>query len=157
MTAPLAAYVAYMEQYAAFMDSMCDQTRERYQALVSFDAAELNHAMAALQSSVMQLEQMETRRIQMAEEAGYKDLTFRQTIEQAPQEAREPLTALFRRIELAAENVKFMNEKAMDFAKESLGTLAPNAVGEMKNLYAPPAFAKTQKSAGTASVFEAKF
>lgn len=157
MTAPLAAYVEYMGRYADFLDAMCDQAGERYHALASFDAARLNHAMAALQSNVMQLEQMETRRVQMAREAGYEDMTFREMLGQVPEEARAALDPLFRRIELAAANVKFMNEKAMDFARENLNTLAPGTLGEQKNLYAPPAFAKMQKNTEAPAVFEAKF
>jgi len=157
MNAPLTAYTEYLGQYADFLDTMCEQAGERYHALASFDAARLNHAMAALQSNVMQLEQMETKRIQMAQEAGYPDLTFREMLGQVPEEARSALEPLFRRIELAAANVKFMNEKAMDFAKENLSTLAPGMMGETQNLYVPPAFAKMQKSTETPTVFEAKF
>lgn len=157
MDAPLAAYAEYLGQYADFLDAMCAQAGERYHAMASFDAARLNHAMAALQSNVMQLEQMETRRVQMAEEAGYPGLTFRETLQKVPEEARTALEPLFRRISLAAENVKFMNEKAIEFARQNLSTLAPGTLGERQNLYVPPAFAKAQKNAESTAVFEAKF
>ncbi len=157
METPQAAYIEYLRQYADFMDAMCDQAGERYHAMASFDAARLNHAMAALQSNVMQLEQMEARRMQMAEEAGFAGLTFRETLQKVSADSQAAMEPLFRRISLAAENVKFMNEKAIEFARQNLSTLAPGTVGGTQNLYVPPAFAKTQKNAESSAVFEAKF
>ena len=145
METPQAAYIEYLRQYADFMDAMCDQAGERY------------HAMAALQSNVMQLEQMEARRMQMAEEAGFAGLTFRETLQKVSADSQAAMEPLFRRISLAAENVKFMNEKAIEFARQNLSTLAPGTVGGTQNLYVPPAFAKTQKNAESSAVFEAKF
>ncbi len=152
-----AAYVAFLSQYASTLEEMCEQTQKRYNALVSFDAAQLGHAMASLQSAIMQIDQMETKRMSLAEEAGYGGLTFAQTLEKAADEDRETLRALMNRIVLAVSNIKFTNEKSIEFAKEGLASLTPEALGETKNLYEPPARGKQQKAAQTAAVFDAKY
>ncbi len=152
-------YRAFLETYASFLEEMAAQTQERYGALVSFNGERVTKAMSGLQSHIMQLRNMEAKRIELQERAGYGGLTFSELMGRRPEEEREALRALFRRIEMAVGNIKFLNEKSLDFAKEGLASvkIGDGAVTEGKNLYAPPVRGKEQRAVDTPAAFEANY
>lgn len=134
------AYRAFLESYASHLEEMAQQTQERYGALVSFNGEKLSKAMSGLQSHIMQLKNLEAKRMELQREAGYEGLTFSQILERRPEEERAALHTLFRRIEMAVGNIKFLNEKSLEFAKEGLAAVQANqgTITEGTNLYAPP-------------------
>lgn len=152
-------YRAFLETYASFLEEMGAQAQERYGALVSFNGERMTKAMSGLQSHIMQLKNMEAKRIELQERAGYGGLTFSELVERRPAEEREALRMLLRRIEMAVGNVKFLNERSLDFAREGLASVKMDdgAITEGKNLYAPPVRGKEQRAVDTPAAFEANY
>lgn len=159
MEAAFAAYRDFLEAYASFLEEMAAQTQERYGALVSFNGERMTKAMSGLQSHIMQLKNMEAKRLELAEKAGCGGLTFSELVERRPAEEREGLRVLFRRIEMAVSNVKYLNEKSLEFAKEGLASIQIDggAITEGKNLYAPPVRGKEQRTVDAPAAFEANY
>lgn len=157
MEQAFAEYAAFLENYASILEELSDREQEKYRALISFDGEQLAKAIAGLQSGIMQLDSMEARRMALQEAAGFGGATFRQVLDQAPEGERPRLQLLFRRAEMAVGNIKFMNGKSLAVAREGLAALTPEALGENRNLYAPPARGKTPKAAETAAAFEAQY
>lgn len=157
MTPALKEYADFLDGYATFLESMAQDQKDRYSALISFDAESLSHAMAGLQSGVMQLEQMEQRRMELQRRAGFGEATFADILRELAEEDRPVMEALFRRTRIAVWDIKFLNEKALSFAQEGISSIHTERIDPQNNLYAPPAKGGAKRGAGTATVFEAQY
>ena len=131
-------YQDFLSEYARFLEEMARNEQEKYAALLSFDAERMTKTVASLQSSIMQLDQMEAKRIALQEKAGFGSLTFSQLIAQLQPEERPEMEELLGRIQRAVWQIKFMNEKALAFAREGLASMTPEHGFTGQNLYAPP-------------------
>lgn len=157
MEKSLEEYMSFLDRYAAFLEEMARAEKEKYRSLLSFDAGRLSESISELQSHLMQLDNMEAKRMELQRSAEFGEQTFKQMLASAPPEERGQLEELFQRIQLAVCDVKFLNEKALTFARESLAAFnGESAVGE-NNLYAPPSKGKAGRSAEGAAVFEAQY
>lgn len=157
MTPALKEYADFLDGYATFLESMAQDQKDRYSALISFDAESLSHAMAGLQSGVMQLEQMEQRRMELQRKAGFGEATFADILRELADEDRPVMETLFRRTRIAVWDIKFLNEKALSFAQEGISSIHTERIDPQNNLYAPPAKGGAKRGAGTATVFEAQY
>ena len=157
MTPALKEYADFLDGYATFLESMAQDQKDRYSALISFDAESLSHAMAGLQSGVMQLEQMEQRRMELQRKAGFGEATFADILRELADEDRPVMETLFRRTRIAVWDIKFLNEKALSFAQEGISSIHTERIDPQNNLYAPPAKGSAKRGAGTATVFEAQY
>ena len=151
----LQEYAAFLERYTEFLETMAQDQTDRYEAMVSFDAEALSHAMAGLQSGMMQLDQMEEKRMALQKDAGFGEDTFAEILRRLPAEDRAPMEALFRRIRVAVWDIKFLNEKALTFAREGANSMRIERIDPQHNLYAPPV--KGSKRAGGSSIFDTNF
>lgn len=157
MTPALKEYADFLDGYATFLESMAQDQKDRYSALISFDAESLSHAMAGLQSGVMQLEQMEQRRIELQHRAGFGDASFADILRTLGEEDRPVMEALFRRTRIAVWDIKFLNEKALSFAQEGVNSIRTERIDPQTNLYAPPAKGGAKRGADAPVVFEAQY
>ena len=157
MSPALEEYADYLERYADFLEDMADDAGGEYDALVSFNAEELTHAMAALQSGMMQLEQMEEKRMELQRRAGFGDKTFAEILKELPAADRGELEEVFRRTRVAVWDIKFLNEKALAFAKEGVKAMRSEKFDPQHNLYTPPAKGGAKHGAEGAAVFEANY
>lgn len=157
MTPALKEYADFLDGYATFLESMAQDQKDRYSALISFDAESLSHAMAGLQSGVMQLEQMEQRRMELQRKAGFGEASFADILHELAEEDRPVMEALFRRTRIAVWDIKFLNEKALSFAQEGISSIRTERIDPQTNLYAPPAKGGAKRGAGASAVFEAQY
>lgn len=157
MTPAMREYTDYLAHYADFLETMAEDEKNQYSALVSFNAEQLNHAMAGLQSGIMQLEQMEERRIGLQRAAGLGDHTFGEILRGMPADERPELEDLFQRIQVAVGEIKFLNEKALQFAKEGIASIHTGQVDPQHNLYTPPAQSGAKSAAASSPVFDAEY
>ena len=150
-------YQDFLSEYARFLEEMARNEQEKYAALLSFDAERMTKTVASLQSSIMQLDQMEAKRIALQEKAGFGSLTFSQLIAQLQPEERPEMEELLGRIQRAVWQIKFMNEKALAFAREGLASMTPEHGFTGQNLYAPPGHGRPGAAAAqSGAVFESE-
>lgn len=158
MTPALKEYADFLDGYATFLESMAQDQKDRYSALISFDAESLSHAMAGLQSGVMQLEQMEQHRIELQHKAGFGDASFAEILQKLDASDRPRMEELFRRTRIAVWDIKFLNDKALSFAQQGVNSIRTERIDPQNNLYAPPAKNGAKKNAAASSaVFEAQY
>ena len=155
MTPGLQEYAAFLEHYTEFLETMAQDQTDRYEAMVSFDAETLSHAMAGLQSGMMQLEQMEEKRMELQRAAGFGEDTFAVILQKLPEADRPPMDELFRRIRVAVWDIKFLNEKALRFAREGVSSMRVEKIDPQHNLYTRPV--KGGKRAGGSSIFDTNY
>lgn len=132
--------LCFFEEYAEFFAHMAASEVEKLQALISNELPRIEHAISVAQANAMQMESMEQRRQKMQERANVGGMTFSQIIEQAPNEQRGRLQALFARIQESVDGIKQCNGKSMDIAnanmrKMNLETVLPKADGTPANAY----------------------
>lgn len=157
MALPFEEYRAFLEHYASFLEEMSAQAQKMHGALASFSGEQLTKAMSGLQSHIMQLKNLEARRVELQRGAGYDGLTFAQMIAQRPEEEQAALKTLCRRIEMCVENIRYFNGKSQSFAKEGLTSVQVSGqVTEGRNLYAPPVHGKEKRVTDAPAAFEAK-
>ena len=157
MALPFEEYRAFLEHYASFLEEMSAQAQGLHSALASFNGDQLTKAMSGMQSHIMQLKNLEARRVELQREAGYDGLTFAQMIAQRPGEERAALKALCRRIEMCVENIRYSNGKSQSFAKEGLASVqVTGQVTESGNLYARPVHGREKRVTDAPAAFEAK-
>lgn len=158
MALPFEEYRAFLEHYASFLEEMSAQAQEMHGALASFNGEQLTKAMSGVQSHIMQLKNLEARRVELQREAGYDGLTFARLLEERPAGERPALKALCRRIEMCVENIRYFNEKSQAFAKEGLASVqVAGQVTEGRNLYAPPVRGKEKRVTDAPAAFEANY
>lgn len=158
MALPFEEYRAFLEHYASFLEEMSAQAQGMHGALASFNGEQLTKAMSGMQSHIMQLKNMEARRVELQRAAGYDGLTFAQLLEQRPAGERPVLKALCRRIEMSVENIRYFNEKSQSFAREGLASVQTTGqVTEGRNLYAPPVHGKEKRLTDAPAAFEANY
>ena len=158
MALPFEEYRAFLEHYASFLEEMSAQAQGLHGALASFNGEQLTKAMSGMQSHIMQLKNLEARRVELQREAGYGGQTFAQMIARRPEEEQAALKALCRRIEMCVENIRYANEKSQSFAKEGLASVqTAGQVTEGRNLYAPPVHGKDKRLTDAPAAFEANY
>ena len=158
MAQPFEEYRAFLEHYASFLEEMSAQAQAMHGALASFSGEQLTKAMSGMQSHIMQLKNLEARRVELQRAVGYDGQTFAQMIARRPEEEQAALKTLCRRIEMSVENIRYFNEKSQAFAKEGLASVqSTGQVTVGRNLYAPPVHGKDKRLTDAPAAFEAKY
>lgn len=122
------AFVEFMVDYTAFLGRMRADEKDKLAALASRDLSRIEHSIATSQANAKQLENFEARRASLQEAAGYRGLTFRQLIEQAPPREQDRLWQLFSRFEGSVAEIRFFNDKSMAVARDNMIEIDPEAV-----------------------------
>lgn len=140
MTNQQTAFLNFMEGYADFIEELSKQEEKKYKALISYDHQQVDHMLADQQAALMKIETMEKQRENFQQEAGFKDMTFKEILTQLEPADRENFQQLFQRVEIAVMDIRFINSKALSFAKlnlKELGTVIPPEAQGISTSYSP--------------------
>lgn len=137
---------------------MAGHEQEKRQALLYGDDKRLETVLQTMQSDLMRLEQLEKRRMECQEKAGFESLSADELLEKVPSvEDREKLKACFDGLRDAAEELRFYNSKAIEIAKANLQFISVvekrNKTVDSAATYKP---GQSGKSAGGSSSFTIK-
>lgn len=140
MTSQQTAFLDFMGTYANFIEEISGQEDKKYKALISYDSREVDHMIADQQATLMRIDAMEKQREKFQAEAGFEGLAFREILAQLEPADREPFQELFQRAATAIMNIRFINGKALSFAKmnlKELGTVIPPEAQGVSTSYSP--------------------
>lgn len=147
---PQQTYVLLMQQYCSQLTEM-EATQSRIiRALAAGNLEELQRATAEQQAEMMNLSNMEARRMQVQRELGYADMTFRQIIEVWGGPDKELLNRCYGDIDKLLAQIKFLTSKASEYINSKLETDARPSESygytaeKKQNSEAPPAFLQTK-------------
>ncbi len=148
----------FVQEYIVFLDQMIEAQKTQLEAVLSKQVKQVEKSVASLQTFLMKLDSMEKKRMELQEQAGYDDMTFRQIIETASDSQRQELQTLFEGMEKRVSDIAYYNSKSQEKVKLDLqvwnnstakGTPTTNAGGYTANK-------KHIDSTGKSSVFETK-
>lgn len=110
--------------------TMLEFEQEKRQALLADDMDRLESMLQSQQAAIMQLESLEKQRLKAQEEAGYKDLSAEEVLEElAPGPEKTELTQYITELRQALRDIRFHNEKSLDITRNNLRILATVASG----------------------------
>ena len=154
----LEEFVGFMEEYVVFIEHMIDDESEKLAALNQRDITKIEHNIVVSLANAKKLENLENKRTQLMEQAGFGGLTFSEVIDRAPDEDKGPLRVLFTRFEDAVNEIRFRNNKAMTVARDNLAELDPEAARAAQNMERQPnsQYGKAVGTAGQGNLLEQK-
>lgn len=123
----------FMGEYANFLESLVETEKEKLDSLLSNQLKRIEHSVSSQQAAYMQIENYEKRRLLLQKEAGIGDLTFREILDRVALEEQEKMKEIFVRMQKAAEEVKFLNEKSMKLVKINMQTLNSTAPADLQS------------------------
>lgn len=107
----------FLDEYYQFLLEMEDTQQKKIKALAVNSLDEIQKTIVAQQAEIMNLANMEEKRLRLQSEIGMDDYTFKQIIDAADTSLKGKLTELFAKIETCLEQIKFLNTKANTFIK----------------------------------------
>ncbi len=121
MTNELRAFIMASTECLKQCEVMLEQEREKRKALVTSNAEKIEAALKTQQASSMQLENLERKRIDAQNAAGYSNKTASEIIsELGDTEAAKELKAIYVRWKATVDEIKDYNEKSMELASANL-------------------------------------
>ena len=121
-------FVSFMGEYVAFLGQMCADEKGKLSALSSKELARIERSIATSQANAKQLENMEKKRMDLQQAAGYEGMTFRRLISAAPQSEQDALWKLFSLFEGTVAEIRFYNDKSMAVARDNMTEIDPGVV-----------------------------
>lgn len=112
--------IEFLKEYVLFFQEMEQKQELKLQALSTGELKQVEEMILMQQVMDKQLENMETKRLRMFEEAGVPGKTFREIIEVQDGEAKEKLQEMYHTLDSAVNQVKYLNQKAMKIAESRL-------------------------------------
>ncbi len=121
-------YFSFMVEYVAFLGEMRQAESEKLKALTAKKQRLIEQSISKSQANAKQLENFESKRLELQTAAGYEGLSFRQLIEKTPEEEQSGFWSLFTRFEGTIADIRFFNNKSMAVARDNILEINPSAI-----------------------------
>lgn len=116
-------FCCFLDEYAQFLESMVESEKSKLESLLTNELKRIEQSVSSQQAVSMKIENYEKRRQQMQSQAGFEHATLREIINQANEEDQQNLRTIFARMQKAAQEVKYLNEKSMKIVQTNLQLL----------------------------------
>lgn len=113
-----------MEKYSEFntlikdfielFDNLIDVEQKKLDAVIADNIAEVEESIKKEQAVILRLRGLEHQRESTQDSMGMKDLTFREILEQVPEDVSETLTPLFQELTQKVRTFQSINDNAKD-------------------------------------------
>lgn len=120
----------FLNEYDEFLHRMIADEEEKLRALLSSSLQRIEHALSIAQANAKQLQNMEARREMLQQKAGFAGMSFSEILAVIPEEQSEEGRELFERFDRDVKEIKYRNEKSMDFARGNIREINPDALRE---------------------------
>ncbi len=123
----------FLDEYVVFYEHIEVQARERFEYISTNNLAGIERSIANDQSAILRAEQMEKKRIEFQESAGYKDMPMRNIIESVEGDEKEYLSDIYGRLSSLLESIQFYNARCTKVVRANLKKMERQA-----EKHAPP-------------------
>lgn len=120
-------FLGFIEEYTDFLQQMVKDENEKLSALQSRELSRIEHSITTAQANAKKLENYEAKRVKLQQRLGYEGMSFREIIEQAPEDQQAWLGLMFDRFERNVNEIRFRNDKSMAVARDSMMDIDPEA------------------------------
>lgn len=141
----------FIDQYNGFWERVLEEEKQRAVVLSSGDLEQIQKSIQEQQAIIMQIKNLEEKRMAMEEELGLAGMSFREVIADAQEEFKPRLEASYEKFKSLIDEIKFYNEKSNKIAKEHLDFIGKN---EPKENLSSGAYGQKDNSKG--EIFGAK-
>ena len=118
-------YFDFLAEYARFFNQMSAFEKQKLDALLSNELSKIEHAIALTQANAKQLENLESKRMQLQQQAGFSQYPLRDVADQTEEPKRSELLRLLDKMSADIVDIKFYNAKSMELAQTNLKRIAP--------------------------------
>ena len=122
------ALLGFLEQYAAFLNTMVQNEKEKLAALLSDSLPRIEHAILTAQADTKQMDSLEKKRLALQEKLGCGGYTLRQLADATPLSLRARMDVLCSEVRANVDDIRYHNDKSMNVARTNVTRLAPDSV-----------------------------
>lgn len=124
---------ALIKDFIELFDTLIDVEQKKLDAVIANDIAKVEESIKKEQAVILQLRGLEHHRESAQDAMDMKDLTFREILEQAPEDVSKALTPMFQELTKKVHTFRSINDNAKDAINVKLhhiqSMLNPSAAG----------------------------
>lgn len=105
---------ALIKDFIELFDTLIDVEQKKLDAVIANDIAKVEESIKKEQAVILQLRGLERHRESAQVSMGMKDLTFREILEQAPEDVSKALTPMFQELTQKVHTFQSINDNAKD-------------------------------------------
>lgn len=128
----------FMEEYVSFFEAMQMDEKEKLASMHGHNLAQIEQVVSKQQASVMEVTNLEKKRLALQKDAGFEGLTLRELLPKLEDGHRQTMQQRLERLERAVDNIKFDNEKSMEAAENNLRLFGFLDTSEDAEIYSDP-------------------
>lgn len=123
----------FLNEYTMFWQEVLKEEKEKLQNISSGNIELVEKSINDQQAIIMQINNMENKRIELQNSLGLKDKTFKEIVDEAQGDYKQRLTDNMELFNNTISEIKYYNEKCKDIAKSHLDFIGTNT--KQQNTY----------------------
>lgn len=127
----------FIDDYNIFWQQVLEKEKEKLNNISLGQLDLVQKSIQDQQAVIMQINNLEEKRMRLQREAGLDGKSFREIIEDAPSEEKPRLTKALELFEKIIGEVRYYNDKSNKIAKDHLDMIGVSADDEKLGGYAP--------------------
>ena len=127
----------FIDDYNEFWQKVLEEEKEKLKNISSCDLALVQKSIKDQQAVIMQIENLEEKRIALQKECGLENKSLREILEDAEEGFKPRLKNALDLFQKTMEEIKFYNNKSNTIAKEHLDAIGVSPDEEKLGGYAP--------------------
>lgn len=139
-------FIALIKDYIELFDTLIDVEQEKLDAVTTDDIIKVEESIKQEQAVILRLKGLEHRRELAQTSMDMKDLTFREILEQAPEDVSTAMNPVFQELIRKVRTFQSINDNAKDAIHVKLH--------HIQSMLNPSSEGKTYSSSGTDSPSE---
>ena len=112
--------IEFLKEYTDFFEEVEKKQQEKLKVLTQGELAGIEETIVMQQALDKQIENMEQRRMELFEQAGYGGRSLREVTADAKGQQRSALEEIYRRLDASIGEIKYLNQKCMKLAQTAL-------------------------------------
>lgn len=122
-------FIKIIEEFIDFFDNLIPIEQEKLEAAIKNRVSFVEECMHKEQAAVLRLRGLEQKREKEQEKLGMKDYTFRQILEEAPEDVASVLKPLFDKMSEQVTQFQSISDNAKDIIEVNLHVIQSSLAG----------------------------
>lgn len=123
----------FLNEYTVFWQEVLKEEKEKLKNISSGNIELVEKSINDQQAIIMQINNMENKRIELQNSLGLKDKTFKEIVDDSQEEFKQMLLDNMEKFNDTMSEIKYYNDKCKDIAKSHLDFIGTNT--KQQNTY----------------------
>lgn len=110
----------FLQEYLEYLDGVVEEQNQKLAVLLTHDLEAIGRNVTRQQAITLEIKGHEERRAKLQQEAGFGEMTLGEIVEALDGEERQRFRHYHEGLRRAVEQIKFLNEKAMQLVETDL-------------------------------------